>query len=473
MKRIVIIWLVGLIGAATAPCISLENMGIVGIWQGVLKVQGIGLRLVVRISENLDGSLTGAMDSLDQGSYNIPIQEVIFKDSHLELDMPRLNAHYKGVLSEDGSEINGEFIQRGMTFSLSFKRSDEAPEVKRPQEPKKPYPYDEEEVTYENKKDGVKLVATVTLPRGHGPFPAVVLITGSGPQDRDGTVFGHKPFMVLADYLTRRGIAVLRADDRGVGGSTGKISNATSESFANDALAGVGYLKNHKRIDPWKIGLIGHSEGGIIAPIAAAKSSDVAFIILLAGTGLPGEEILYLQGELIAKAEGIPKEKIKKNRAIQQQYFAIVKQEKNLEKAKEQLQQLVPKVLEILGEEEKQQMGDVEKTVQVQMERVLSPWFVHFLTYDPRPTLKKVKCPVLAINGSLDLQVPSKPNLRAIEEALREGGNEDYTIKEFVGLNHLFQPAQTGSPKEYAKIEVTISPKVLKYIADWITEHTK
>jgi hypothetical protein len=473
MKRIMALYLAGCIGAAAVLGFSQQSRGIVGIWQGVLEVPGTELRLVFKISQKADGSLSATLDSLDQGASNIPVKEVIYKEGQVEINMPNLQAHYEGSLSEDGTKIKGKFTQRGMTFPLDLKRTDKAPQLSRPQEPKKPYPYDEKEVTYRNERDDIKLAATLTLPREDGPFPAVVLISGSGAQDRNEAVFGHKPFLVLADYLTRRGIVVLRADDRGVGGSSGKITEATSENFAFDALAGVEFLKSNKKIDPENIGLIGHSEGGIIAPLAAVKSSDVAFIVLLAGTGLPGEEILYLQGELIAKAGGVPEDRIKKNREIQEKIFSIVKKEKDINKAKEELRQLIPETLKIFSEDEKQEMGDVEKVMQVQMESVLSPWFKHFLTYDPRPTLKKVQCPVLAVNGELDLQVPPEENLEAIEAMLKEGGNKDYTVKEFPGLNHLFQPAETGSPSEYGKIEETMSPEVLEYIADWILARTK
>lgn len=439
-----------------------------GIWQGLLKAGSLELRVVFKIKAAEDGALEATLDSPDQGATNIPVDEVRVENGRLSLKIEQLRLSYEGQINEAGTEIQGQLTQAGMTFPLDLKRVEKAPEIRRPQEPKKPYPYDEEEVVYTNPQDGVKLAATLTLPRTEGPHPAVVLISGSGAQDRNETVFAHRPFLVLADYLTRRGIAVLRADDRGVGGSTGNISEATSENFALDALAGVAYLKGRKEIDPRHIGLIGHSEGGIIAPIAAVKSRDVAFIVMMAGTGLTGEEILYRQAALIARAEGAPEEKIEENRRIQERIFAVLKQAKDLETAKKKLRALVPKTLDMMSEQEKKAIPDPEKLIQTQMERLLSPWFRHFLTYDPRPTLRKVRCPVLAINGSLDLQVPARENLSAIEKALKEGGNTDVTIKEFPGLNHLFQTAKTGSPSEYGKIEETISPGVLKYIADWI-----
>jgi len=310
----------------------------------------------------------------------------------------------------------------------------------------------------------------LTLPYLKGPFPAALLISGSGAQDRDETALGHKPFLVLADYLTHRGIAILRVDDRGVGGSTGDFAQATSEDFAGDVLAGVEYLKSQKEIDPQKIGLIGHSEGGIIAPMVAAQSPpDVAFIVMMAGTGLNGEQVLYLQGALLARANGASEETIDKLGVLQERIYAVLKQEKDDDAAAEKLREIFADAQLQLSKEEKEKMlfGSFVKVIKI------IPWYRYLLTFDPRPTLMTVKCPVLAINGEKDLQVPPKENLYAIEEALKTGGNKDYTVKELPGLNHLFQTAETGAVSEYAEIEETISPTALKVIGDWIREETR
>ncbi len=336
----------------------------------------------------------------------------------------------------------------------------------RPQEPKKPYPYDEEEVGYENKRDSVKLAGTLTLPRGKGPFPAALLITGSGPQDRNESLLGHKPFLVLADYLTRQGIAVLRVDDRGVGGSTGSVPDSTTENFAADVTAGIEFLKTRKEIDPKQIGLIGHSEGGLIAPMVAAQNGDVAFIVLMAGTGLTGEEILYLQGALILKASGASAEQLAKQRATQEGMFKILKEEKDPATAEKRLHEELSRNL---TEEAKKKS---EQAIAAQIKRVNTPWFRYFLTLDPRPALRKVKCPVLALNGENDLQVPATENLREIEAALKAGGNKNITIVRLPKLNHLFQTSETGSLSEYAKIEETVAPVALKTIGDWILKRT-
>jgi pimeloyl-ACP methyl ester carboxylesterase len=338
--------------------------------------------------------------------------------------------------------------------------------LNRPQEPKKPYPYDEEEVDYENKRDGVKLAGTLTLPRGKGPFPAALLITGSGPQDRNESLLGHKPFLVLADYLTRQGIVVLRVDDRGVGGSTGSVPDSTTENFAADVTTGIEFLKTRKEIDPKHIGLIGHSEGGLIAPLVAAQNGDVAFIVLMAGTGLTGEEILYLQGALILKAGGASAEQLAKQRATQEGMFKILKEEKDPATAEKRLHEELSRNL---TEEAKKKS---EQAIAAQIKRANTPWFRYFLTLDPRPALRKVKCPVLALNGENDLQVPATENLREIEAALKAGGNKDVTIVSLPKLNHLFQTSETGSMSEYAKIEETIAPVALKTIGDWVLKRT-
>lgn len=447
-----------------------NNEIIEGAWQGILKVSGTELRMVFKLSQGPEGILTATMDSPDQGVKDIPVDEVIFENGNLRLEIKSAMGVFEGKLQDDNLSIEGEWKQSGQSFPLVLKRVDEPAEVRRPQEPKKPYPYQEEEVIYENKQAAVKLAGTLTIPPQGGPFPAVLLISGSGPQDRNETILDHHPFLVLADYLTRLGIAVLRVDDRGVGKSGGDFTQATSEDFASDVLAGLEYLKSREEINPKQIGLIGHSEGGIIAPMVAVQSSDVAFIILMAGTGLMGEEILYLQGELILRAEGASDEAIAKNRSLQEQMFTIVKEEKDSITAEKRLRTILEDAISELEGREKEM---AQAKAEAQIELILSPWFRYFLTYDPRPTLTKVKCPVLAINGQKDLQVPPKENLAAIEEALKAGGNNNYTIKELSGLNHLFQTAETGSLSEYARIEETISPTALKIMSDWILEQTE
>jgi pimeloyl-ACP methyl ester carboxylesterase len=453
------------------PSYCADN-GIEGIWVGALKVSVAELRIVFKITKDEDGSLEAVIDSPDQGTENIPVNKVTFEDGKLHLESKVIMGTYDGTLQSDGS-IEGTWQQSGFSFPLMLKRTDEAPKMHRPQEPEKPYPYIEEDVVYENTKADIKLAGTLTLPHTVGPFPAVILISGSGAQDRNETVAGHRPFLVLADYLTRKGIAVLRVDDRGVGGSTGNVMESTSADFAEDVLAGVSFLKTRKEIYPEKIGLIGHSEGGIVAPIAAVKSSDVAFIVLLAGTGLDGKRILELQNDLILRSSGVSEDILTLEHSSNEKIYEIIMNEKDKSVAEKKIRGLMVEVLNKLSEKEKESMGVSEDLIEIQLKMILSRWFRFFLEYDPRPTLMKVKCPVLAICGELDLQVPPKENLTAIEEALKAGGNTDYTIKELPGHNHLFQRAETGAISEYSKIEETMSPLTLEIVAKWILEKTQ
>lgn len=443
-----------------------------GLWLGAIKAGPQELRLLVRISGKPDGSLSGTLDSLDQGAKGLALDDLSFKEKQLRFELKVGKAAFEGKLKEGGAEIIGEWKQAGQSFPLTFKRTDKAPETARPQEPKKPYPYEAEEVAYENKQAGVKMAGTLTLPKGAGPFPAVLLITGSGAQDRDETLMGHKPFLVLADYLTRKGIAVLRVDDRGVGGSTGSLEKATSEDLAGDVLAGVDYLKGRKEINPKQIGLIGHSEGGLIAPMVAARSKDVAFIVMWAGTGLPGEEVMYQQGAAVLKATGADEKQLARQRAMQERFFAAVKQEKDEAALEKKLRAIVDEELGKLSEEDKKKAEAQKPRLEAQLRLLRSPWMRFFLSYDPAPTLAKVRCPVLALVGEKDVQVVPRENLEAIEKALKAGGNKDYTVKELPGLNHLFQTAKTGAVAEYAKIEETIAPSALELIAEWIGKRT-
>ena len=412
------------------------------------------------------------MDSPDQGATDIPVDKVRIENDHIRLELEDVFAVFEGTVSQDFFTIKGEWKQAGQSFPLEMKHVEKATQVRRPQDPKKPYPYKEEEATYENREAGIRFAGTLTYPNSGSPFPAVLLISGSGPQDRNETLVGHRPFLVLSDYLTRRGVAVLRTDDRGVGGSTGDWMKVTTEDLSKDILAGIQFLKNREEIDPKRIGLIGHSEGGIIAPMVAVTSEDVSFIVLMAGTGLPGENILNMQAELIARAEGAPEEAIANSLEQQKLIIAVVKEEKEEKIKKEKLREIILEALEELPAEYKEALSDPEAYIQAQLANVLSPWFEYFLTYDPRPTLTRVQCSVLAMIGEKDLQVPPKENLAAIKEALEKGGNKDYTVLELPGLNHLFQSAQTGAVSEYAKIEETISPSALEIIGDWILERT-
>jgi fermentation-respiration switch protein FrsA (DUF1100 family) len=447
------------------------EQSLAGSWQGTLTVPGGSLRIVFNFTERAEGGCTATLDSPDQGAFGIAADSVIVQDTLVRVTISSIGGELEGVRLAGTDSISGTWSQGGVQLPLVLKHTTkEVEKPKRPQEPKKPYPYKDEEVTFTNPEAGITLAGTLTLPKSGGPFPAVVLITGSGPEDRDEMVFGHRPFLVLADYLTRQGIAVLRYDDRGVGKSTGNFATATSTDFASDAKAAVAYLKTRKEIRADKIGLIGHSEGGVIAPMVAAESKDVAFIVMMAGTGVSGDQVVLEQAALIAEAMGTSEEKVQEARAINRKAFDIIESGKDSATVASELRTLL---LSAANKSAPKDTQTTEARINAQIKQVTSPWFRYFLTYDPRPALRKVRCPVLAINGEKDLQVSPKQNLPEIEAALREGGNKDFTVRELPGLNHLFQTATKGTPDEYAKIEETISPTALKLIADWILERCK
>ena len=435
-----------------------------GIWLGSLIIPEGELRIAVTISGNTDGTFSATLNSIDQGSGEIPFDEVKYEKDILFL-MMNIGIEIEGEVDLANETIESEFRQGEARFPLVFKYVDELPGFNRPQEPVKPYPYNEQEVEYENKEAGVKLAGTLTFPDSGGPFPAVILLTGSGQQNRNEEVSSHKPFLVLADYLTRQGIAVLRADDRGVGGSTGDFSQSTTGDFADDALAGVEYLKSRKEINAEQIGLIGHSEGGSMAPIAAAKSSAVAFIVMTAGPGQVFDDIVIFQ---LIEA-GMSEEDIALLRSWYKSIYGVSKQDLDYDAAAKEIRRLFAE----LSEEEKKRLDWTEERLESEIPDLLNPWWRYYMAYDPRATLMRVKCPVLAINGEKDTQVPSKANLPLIEEALEASGNMNFQVKELPGLNHLFQTAETGDASEYAHIEETMSPDAMKIIADWILARTR
>jgi uncharacterized protein len=444
-----------------------------GIWQGKLKLNGgIELRLALKVEKGKDGVLKATLASPDQGANDIPVSSVGLENDTLEFESKVIGAKFTGKKIAKGTAFEGEFNQAGNKLRLTLTKTDKITESARPQLPKPPFPYRALDVKYENKGGAVKLAGTLTIPAGNGPFPGVILITGSGAQDRDESLLGHKPFLVLADYLSRRGVAVLRVDDRGVGGSTGNIKNSTSDDFAGDVLAGIAFLKERSEIDSKKLGLIGHSEGGIIAPMVASRSKDVAFIVLMAGTGLPGAEILEAQGQLILKAGGSSESEMKQEREVQKRLINIIAKEKDEKAAQAKLATALKEILAALPESDRKSAAKSGALSEAAVGAFNNAWFRYFLSYDPRPTLRTVACPILALNGEKDLQVPAKENLAEIGKAVRAGGNHNVTTIELPGLNHLFQPCKTGAPSEYGSIETTIAPEALKAMGDWINEQT-
>lgn len=444
----------------------------VGAWEGKLDVGAAKLRLVFHFERDDQGAWSGTMDSPDQGANGLPLKPVTWKDGEVTCEMKAISGVFSGKLDADKKKIEGEWRQGGQKFPLSLSKVDKVSEPERPQEPKPPFPYREEEVSFAGLTDDVKLAGTLTLPEGNGPFAAVILISGSGQQDRNEEIFGHKPFLVLADALTRRGVAVLRVDDRGVGGSTGEVAKATSNDFADDVRAEIKYLTSRKEIDPKRIGLAGHSEGGLIAPLVAAENPDVAFLVLLAAPGVTGEEILYRQGTLIARAMGADEKTLTRQRKQQERMFAVLREKLDDAATEAKVRKVMDATIAELTEAEKKVVESQRGAMEQQFKMMQSPWFRNFLTHDPRPALKKITCPVLAITGEKDLQVDPKQNLPELKKAFAASGNEQVRIEELPGLNHLFQTCTTGSIAEYGQITETFSPAALEIVTDWIVKQS-
>ena len=436
-----------------------------GLWQGALESHGLRLRFQLHVFHDSSGELIAALDSLDQFVSGLPATKVTQKESAFHFEIPALASTYDGRLDSNKNSITGEWAQSEIKEKLDFKRSDQPLELRRPQNPGKPYPYREEEVTFSNEKAGVNLAGTLTLPKGTGPFAAAVLVAGSGPQDRDDTIANHKPFLVLSDYLTRKGFAVLRYDKRGIGQSTGSTEMATTLDLASDAQSAVAYLKTRKEIDPAKIGLIGHSEGAMIAPAIAAASNDLPWVVLLAAPATKGEDTLLNQSDFIARAGGLSDAQVLSSLNFDKQAYELVQKEPD--------NAVVTETLKTLVKESGLDAAVPPAALEAQLHMMTSPWFRFFLSYDPLPDLKRTKCPVLAIYGEKDLQVPPKINLPMLQKAFSDGGNKQADVRELPELNHFFQHAYSGSPTEYAAIDETFSPEAMKIIWDWLTARTK
>ncbi len=466
--------LTGMIFTNTVPAQTRHKGTIEGIWQGTLKFEGIELRVIFTISRKPGGSLSALMDVPEQGAKDVAVDKVIFDGLNLCMELIQIEGDFKGKLDEKGKNINGQWTQGGMTLPLILKNKKSKPVIKRPQEPEEPFPYRVEEVVIHNFEADITLAGTLTLPDSEGAFPAALLLSGSGPQDRDETVFGHRPFLVLADFLTRNGIAVLRVDDRGVGGSTGDFNKTTAMDYAADAVSCVKYLLKRKEINKELIGLIGHSEGGMIAPLAAVQMPDIAFIVSIAGPGLPIEEMEYSENARTLQADGADNNLITKSRKVKEKLFDVIKNETGSKTVMKKFKTAIKEFFTKLSENEKKATGlseeNLETYIQNQVKRLNSRWFRFYLPYDPGTVLQKITCPVLAVNGEKDKQVPPGENLGAIKKALKTGGHKNYLVKELPGLNHLLQTAVTGSISEYGKIEETISPAALRIICDWILE---
>lgn len=436
-------------------------IGLDGDWGATLAMpNGARLRLVLHVRTG-EGGTVATLDSLDQLTYGAAVRPLAREGQTVRFTLPAATgATFEGILAGDGKSIAGTWAGARYKGPITFASQPVAAAQPRPQTPKPPFPYRTEEVRIDS-APGVKLAGSLTLPQGNGPFPAVVMITGSGAQDRDETILGHKPFAVIADRLTRDGIAVLRVDDRGFAKSMGDFATATDDDFAVDAAAQVAFLRRRADIDPARVGLIGHSEGGIVAPKVAAKDRKIAFIVLMAGPGMPLSDVLRAQREQLLPAMGQTQDDIRKGQALFDHVLKAMRGAKDEADAR-------TRALQVIRAEGGETVRG-EAQVQTMAAQLASRWMRDLLDYDPRPTLAMVTCPILALNGSKDGQVPAAQNLPAIRQATR--GNPDVTIEELPGLNHLFQTATTGAVGEYADIPETVAPAALDAMSGWIRRH--
>ena len=449
---------------------------LIGDWLGKLNTGAISLRIVFHIKVDPAGKLTATMDSPDQSAYGLPVGDVTIADKAVKFDLPAVNGSLIGTLDDSGKVITGRWEQGGASLPITLTLSDTPiVPVKRPQTPEAPFPYTETSITFSSLAKGIKLAGTLTVPKGPGPFPAAVFVSGSGGQDRDETMLGHKPFQVLADQLARLGIATLRYDDRGVGLSNGDQATGTSKDFANDAEGAHRFLKTAANIKRTKIGFIGHSEGALIAPMVAARNPDVAFVVMLAGPGVPGKDVILKQSEAIMKAMKASPAEIKKSRDSQLKIIAAVdavvrKNPSNPDPNKlvAALKKETDALIAALPPADRIEAQKNRAMVDAQVQQFATPWFRYFLNYDPRTALRKVKVPVLVMNGDKDLQVIASQNVPEVEKALRAGGNKRVTVRLMPGLNHLFQHTETGSPQEYGTIDETFAPEAIKEIGVFI-----
>lgn len=438
---------------------------ITGTWKGILALPNGQLTVVFNIARDGE-SYKATCDSPDQDRKGMPAESVTFVNSVLTIEIPTVGASYRGELKEDG-KMHGSFTQ-GLPFPLVLEKG-EVEKPKRPQEPQPPFAYQTEDVTFKNAEAGITLAGTLTLPQTGSNFPAVVLISGSGAQNRDEELMGHKPFLVIADHLTRNGIAVLRFDDRGTAQSDGSFANSTSLDFATDATAALRYLQSRKEINPKKVGLLGHSEGGLIAFMQAAKDKNIAFIVSLAGPGVKGDSLILKQAEAILRSQGMTDVTWASLKPTLKNRYALVTQTQNIEQLKKELYEDVMKAAPSGVPVDENMKKKIESEISI----MTSPWYIQFMKYDPTGDLRKITCPIFAINGDKDIQVDAAMNLSAIGENIRSNGNKKVTTKAYPGLNHLFQHCKQCTVDEYGQLEESISPEVLKDITEWIAKVTK
>ncbi len=444
-----------------------QSQELTGSWEGTLEVMGQKLPLLFHFS--LEGEeWKGTMDSPNQGAKGIPLSKVLFNGFMLSFELAIGGISYEGLFVENN--IKGTFKQSGMSFPLDLTKdinqNNPDKQLNRPQHPKPPFDYSEISIAFKNEKEGIQLKGLITKPNGEGPFPAVVLVTGSGPQDRDSEIFGHKPFLVIADYLTKQGIVVLRYDERGVGESEGQFSSATSLDFKDDALFALEYLRRQAFVDNQRVGVMGHSEGGLIAWLIGSEQSKVDFLIAMAPPVVPIPDLMLRQTEDISRSSGSPKELVDQQISINKKFYDLIINSKNSDDAISKIPELVEKIMAGYGLEKEileQQANSLSST----FEKSINPWFYNFIKTNPEEYISKITVPTFAAFGGRDLQVNAAQNGNRLIELFQKKPAL-LQLQVYPELNHLFQKAETGAVSEYEAIEETFNVIVLQDIIAFI-----
>ncbi|MEP6628104.1 MAG: alpha/beta fold hydrolase [Ginsengibacter sp.] len=467
-------------------CLLTSAQSITGSWNGTLHVQSNNFPIVFHIGKDSDGKLIATFDSPSQNAFDLAVSEVFTKEDSITLMMAILNGKYAGVLSPDKKTINGTWFQGSAAFPLNMMKTSDTATVKqqlRPQTPKPPFSYQTKDVEYWNADKSIRYGATLTSPAKEidAPkkgFPAVILITGSGQQDRDETMLGHKPFAVIAGNLTKKGFAVLRVDDRGMGKTTGDFSQATSLDFAKDVEAGLDFLEAQPEVNKENIGLIGHSEGGLIAPIVAGERKDVKFIVLLAGPGIPTIDLMQQQSEAIDVSGGHSLAEAKATSGFLRVIWEELNKNEDTATTNKNIRTRAADWAKTL---DTATLAKIRTRIALPVDDYLrkataaasGKWFRYFISFNPQPYLQKLQCKVLALGGSKDVQVIAQTNLPGITAALQKSHSSRYDVIELPGLNHLFQTCTKCSPAEYGDLEETFSPTALAVMDDWLLENVR
>lgn len=465
-----------LLAFQVSAALCLGQKKFIGMWEGTLKAGVADVRMVFHISAGDKDTLKAVLEMVEQQS-SVPAGEVELLGDTVKIKIKEAHAMYEGVLVND-TTLQGAWKQIGVSIPMHLKKVDKITYPVRPQTPVPPFSYKSEDIEYFNGDNSIKYAGTITIPPGKGPFPAAILITGSGQQNRDETMAGHQPFAVIADHLTKQGFVILRVDDRGIGGTTGDVKNATTADFAKDVMVGLDYLKKRPEVNAKKLGMIGHSEGGMIAAMVGAERKDIDFIIFLAAPGIKITELMVEQNQAVLAKSGMPSKYVTAYASLYRKLIETIVTS-NTAQVRENLTAVVDKWRDT-----------TDKTAVISTTRIFNSktrdefvnqfatlaenaWFSYFFRFDPVPYLEKLSGKILALNGSQDVQVVSASNLAGIKEALKKSKAKTVDVIELPGMNHLFQTCKDCSLVEYGRLDETFSPIALQKMSEWLKKNVQ